>query len=388
MHRYYGDVSLTRQLYVSDLTKEEIKLLKEGTIQLLNSRDSTGRRIVFAVTGNKPFGIILRIWTFLFYGVIAEDVSSQKHGIVAVYSPSPPNADADADNSDSTSTDEMTFSQGIKAMQEFFQGLPVNYTAMHFCFPDEPKYKILLSVALVMLGQEIRRRTIMHSDLGSSSVIEMLYSLQKFGIRNVPLTSTGTIKAKNAKDFLKARKAIDTFRQERCKPKTPATARASFTTDDPPGVECPENNCAVFGSAKDFKNHKGNLDFRDRVQTMVILEEENKAEETSVTDALFIDKVTEETSKEFIFRVYDRKHCWYKQIIDRVEIRYQISQAIRYAKKHLAKTQNQAQKAKLGDNNHDAIRTMGVDPRRLKRFKTDHDSSNDCGGNCMDSGCF
>jgi len=42
---YFGDILLRRQLYVSDLTVEDIKFLKDGMIQLLNSRDSSGRRI-------------------------------------------------------------------------------------------------------------------------------------------------------------------------------------------------------------------------------------------------------------------------------------------------------------------------------------------------------
>jgi len=47
LHNYYGDVSLTRQLRMSDLTKQEIKFLKDGIIQLLPSRDPLGRNIRF-----------------------------------------------------------------------------------------------------------------------------------------------------------------------------------------------------------------------------------------------------------------------------------------------------------------------------------------------------
>ena len=45
LHKYFGDIALMRQLYISDLRSEELKFLKnEGMVQLLHSRDSVGRR--------------------------------------------------------------------------------------------------------------------------------------------------------------------------------------------------------------------------------------------------------------------------------------------------------------------------------------------------------
>merc|ERR1719378_257340 len=97
----------------------------------------------------------------------------------------------------------------------------------------------------------------------------------------------------------------------------------TFTTNDLPGIECPERNCVVFGSTKKFKNHKGNLDFREMVRSMVLKQDEEiKAEHSFATTttaykqlsdnvkapsrlkqpALLIDKVIEVASKEFIFR--------------------------------------------------------------------------------------
>ena len=48
LHRHYGDVALTRQLRVSDLTEAELKFFKDGIIQMLPSRDSAGRRMFFS----------------------------------------------------------------------------------------------------------------------------------------------------------------------------------------------------------------------------------------------------------------------------------------------------------------------------------------------------
>jgi len=104
----------------------------------------------------------------------------------------------------------------IKEWQEATKGLPVNFSAVHLCVPNELKYKLAVAVFLVVLGKEIRSQLRIHSE---SSIIETMYSLQNFGISDFPLTHTGTIKAKHMKDFIKARTAIDKFRQERCKQK-------------------------------------------------------------------------------------------------------------------------------------------------------------------------
>ena len=115
----------------------------------------------------------------------------------------------------------------------------------------------------------------------------------------------------------------------------------TFTTDEPPGVDCPETNCVVFGYTKKYRRHRGNLDFREMVQEMILLEEANKNHSTTKTEMSarrqtmqLIDKVLEETSKKFIFRTYDAKNCWYRKF-DGNELRFQITLAIRNAKKNI-----------------------------------------------------
>merc|ERR1712224_853115 len=111
------------------------------------------------------------------------------------------------------------------------------------------------------MGKELRSRTRSHS---GSSVIERMHSLQSFGVQEFPMTHSGTIKTKSMKDFITARTAIDEFRQERCKRQMKVTGMPTpFSADDPPGIECPEMNCVVFGHTQKSKNNKANLDFRD-----------------------------------------------------------------------------------------------------------------------------
>jgi len=120
---------------------------------------------------------------------------------------------------------------------------------------------------------------------------------------------------------------------------------------------------------------------------------------------LFIDKVTEEACKKFMFRSHDVENCLYRQILDPSEIRLQISQVMRDIRKSIIKGKNQAkitsakkkqeklkpeagQSATMERNryteysNEDLANLVGLDPRRLKRFKTDDNGSNGFGGFC------
>merc|ERR1712238_133533 len=85
--KHFGDSGLQRQLYISDLNRDELKCLKAGEQQLLPSRDRMGRRIVYSIRRDK-FLIVdrsIRIIVFLLCSVLAEDVTSQKNGTVCAF---------------------------------------------------------------------------------------------------------------------------------------------------------------------------------------------------------------------------------------------------------------------------------------------------------------
>lgn len=229
---------------------------------------------------------------------------------------------------------------------------------------------------LAILGKEIRSRSRSHLGL---SIIEMMCSLRNFGVLDFPLTHTGTTKNKHIRDFIKARTAIDMFRQQRCDQQMQGTM-TTFTTDNPPGIENPKINYVMFGSTQKFKHHKGTLDFCEMLQTMVQLKE-NKAvkeqlqpKEARKQTTQFVDNFIQETSWRFTFCICDAKTCWYKQVSDPIELRSQISQIIRDLKKGINKAEKQ------GMDNQDAVSTMGIDTRRFE----DNDSNNDY---CFGRGC-
>ena len=67
LHSIFGDPALHRPLFLSDLGKDEIKLLRIGSAQFLGSRDRCGRRVAIlldSMGGSDKFSITSRVWRF------------------------------------------------------------------------------------------------------------------------------------------------------------------------------------------------------------------------------------------------------------------------------------------------------------------------------------
>jgi len=348
----------------------------------------------------------------MIYSVLAEDIMAQRNGIVVVACVLPTVSSwtlqdlSGAVAAGQYSTDDNGSRVQLQSIEDVAMGLPVKVSAIHVCVTNEPKYKIGLAILLVAVGKEIRSKMRLHSE---SSIIEMMYLLRNYGILDFPLTHTGAIKTKNVYDFIKARTSIDEFRKKQCKQKGLKTGRRiAFITDYPPGTECPELNCVICGNTKKCKHHKGNLDFRDMLRRMILLEENKRVRKASADttttsfdlldnnsgmiplrtqNLIFTNKVIEEASKKFTFRIYNMNNCLYEQIVDPTILRSKISKAIRDARKRIEKQERQQAAASAANNTkkqrtnsiglNDDFSNMGIDPRRMKRFKLD-DASYNC----------
>ena len=64
LHHNFGDAALQRPLFMSDLGKEEMKLLRIGSAQFLASRDRCGRRVAIlldSMGGSDKFSVACRV---------------------------------------------------------------------------------------------------------------------------------------------------------------------------------------------------------------------------------------------------------------------------------------------------------------------------------------
>ena len=89
LYFFFGDVGLSRQISLTDLTKRELQYLKKGQMQLLSSRDKSGRRI-YAFSGyDMPNYNIREKYRVNIYlvDVMSDDITTQKLGCVSVNAP-------------------------------------------------------------------------------------------------------------------------------------------------------------------------------------------------------------------------------------------------------------------------------------------------------------
>jgi hypothetical protein len=109
---------------------------------------------------------------------------------------------------------DITNSETRSAYKAILYSLPVRFSAVHLIlnFPDGPIYNLIKSaVILGLFGSEERVRTKCYDGMTT----ETSYALMSFGIpvQEIPLTSGGNLKTKNLIQWMKTRKAIDTFRR-------------------------------------------------------------------------------------------------------------------------------------------------------------------------------
>jgi hypothetical protein len=214
------------------------------------------------------------------------------------------------------------------ATVEMVATLPIRFSGVHLCLDDQPIAHVVKSVQLISSGKEIRRNTRVH--VGSQ--LETMYLLQqRFGVptKDVPLTSTGTIKILQLKLWIRARQAMDDSRKAR-------EARGECFTDSTSffhGVECPDFHCILFRKAGMAWDHPPNKVFRS------ILESKQNEKEAAVKLNTKIQIVTdilqEAQSLGFRFMAWDdnpKKGTggpWYVEITDMFYLRECVAQAMR-----------------------------------------------------------
>jgi len=347
------------------------------------------------MAGNYNDTVRPKVELFLVFGVLGEDITTQIKGFVLVHIFGFGSYEHDDIEYNFSSIENYR-----RMYHEIFEALPVNPDiAIHLCFPAKPLYNFSKAMFLAFMGTKYRERIRIHT----GSQMETIYSLGSFGIivEDVPITVTGTIKTKNAAGFVKARRAIDKFRQERCE-----QIQTTFTSEDAPGIECPEVNCVIFGVGR---FHPNNIEFRgilglmeDRfvavnatggvddaidsttdpatirdgvdgnnnnnnnnnsnnednnnnaqphdnsaknINTSGGINSSNNKQQMKLQKTKLIDEIVDMTMKRFVFCFYEKEFNWYKMIDDRSHVRIKISQCLRDNRRQVMASERKEKKS-------------------------------------------
>jgi len=113
----------------------------------------------------------------------------------------------------------------------------------HFCF-DKPEFRFI-NTGANLLNKDGRARMKLHC----GTQMELLYKLMTFGIPidSVPLSAEGELKRKNHMDFLKMRQ-----RQE---------------SMGVPRIVIPTHRDVLFGRGKPFREHRGNVNLNEMIDS-------------------------------------------------------------------------------------------------------------------------
>jgi len=292
-----------------------MKLIKEGRLQLMPSRDRFGRRIVvFVGAYGKGYSHAnrFRVCMYTVFQVASDDETTQRNGLVALYS-----------HNESNVLDYLGLAMHQTESIRFFGAAPVRYSAVHCFLPDESS--ILRGFVANSVGKRTRLITRVHA---VSSITETSYKLRCFGIptEDFPVTSSGSIKTKKLMKWIKLRTALEEARQQK---DAAADHESSSFSPSPilPIIECPQLDAVIFRNGGAAWDHPANIRFREVIAQK---EQHREDQKTTAEKSEFLDGIiTELLSSGLTFVSYNEARDWYEDVDDYPTLRKKIFQAIR-----------------------------------------------------------
>ena len=347
MVELFGPISLQRPITLADFTKDELRHMRKGMIQILPYRDRSGRRIIICfpeeeVSQIPPF-CKAKIAMYLLWAVGDKDIVTQKMGFIVL-------TWFDA------SFAKLNASWKIK--YKFYTLNCDRITAIHCCSPDTQHYRFRRSIMVMRCGVENRSKLIFH--LGES--MEIHYKLQGYGIpfEHVPISWTGKVKIAYLKQWMKIRQAVERQRKPKQQQKQQISNGNSIATsiqsDDSVSsngtssssaendiIECPQLQDVIFRQGTSSFSHPGNVTFRSLIETTVVTEQFRQQQQRQHPNssskanhkrpkqlAVEIFEERQRTSDSMgLFLVWNNEKGWWNKLTDKEQICMKIEYLVR-----------------------------------------------------------
>mmetsp|Transcript_15309 Transcript_15309/g.42484 ORF Transcript_15309/g.42484 Transcript_15309/m.42484 type:complete len:611 (+) Transcript_15309:263-2095(+) len=337
----FGDDALRRPISLSDFTKEELRHMRKGMIQLLPYRDRSGRRIVVFFPDEErsqipPF-TKAKITMYMGWVAGSNDVITQRKGLIVM---------AWFDSS------FVERNESWKIKYKFYQMTSTRISAIHFCSPDTPHYRIRRAVATMRCGDEHLSKVIF--SLGES--VEVHYKLQSYGIptEHIPISWTGKVKTQYLKQWMRIRQAIEcTDVQHDTSTSEGSDSSSSLTSCAI--IECPQFDDVVFRQGTSGVCHPGNVKFRSLIESILLQENESQRMQKQLLNLLQQEqhdkkkkrkiKIKIKRPKQLALDIYEERlrisskagryliwnndKGWWNEIIDKEQILMKIEYMVR-----------------------------------------------------------
>eukprot|EP00529_Nitzschia_sp_RCC80_P023655 CAMPEP_0113446548 /NCGR_PEP_ID=MMETSP0014_2-20120614/3767_1 /TAXON_ID=2857 /ORGANISM="Nitzschia sp." /LENGTH=468 /DNA_ID=CAMNT_0000337651 /DNA_START=79 /DNA_END=1482 /DNA_ORIENTATION=+ /assembly_acc=CAM_ASM_000159 len=301
IRHYFGDGVLGRPLTLTDLDKDDMKVLKSGFVQRLAQRDTSGRGVLcdFAFLVPTEFesyrtvNSMIRAVIYYTTTFIIQDEQSQKLGLVAVIYAAA--ADTSGNAGSSLFRQDKLQEEVSEKLSRIIRCLPFRYTGFHLCASDWI-VKACAPFIKMIIGKKYRVRLRVH--VGSNTECE--YALLSFGIpvSTLPLSYDCKVKATAHNKWI-ARQSV---REQHIR-----LSNVIFA-----GIDLPTNNDCLLGRGRDRYRHRGNHLLRYHVESFL-----SKYESAAYGDKLSIASVIVRIVKENGGRFLQaEKHGWWVEVDD------------------------------------------------------------------------
>jgi len=230
LRKYFGDESLKRPIYLTDLDKVERDLLKSGYIQALPYRDTAGRRIIASLGnfGASHHNVKNKIKVLIYVlQVVSEDDETQKQGCVFLFWPLDLNCIIS------------------RELNHVLQVAPIRFSSFHIMLQDSITFRKIGAWQLLAMSSESRARTRLHI----GSIHQCQQELLTYGISSnfLPITNTGNVKNQNHIRWL-------SFLQ--------AKERATKHGVEFNGIDCPSTKDVLTGKGPHVSSNPANIAYR------------------------------------------------------------------------------------------------------------------------------
>lgn len=332
----FGEYALWRPIRLSDFSKEELRHMRKGLVQLLPYRDRSGRRIIvfFPQAEISPF-TKAKITMYNSWVAGYNDVVTQRKGLIVVV------------------WYDAAFSKDVtwKIKYKFYDMVSTRLSAIHVCSPDTSYYRFRRSLTTMRVGAEYRPKLIFH--LGES--VEILYQLQSYGIptEHVPISWTGKLKVNYLKQWIRTRQAIE-HPEDQNRFGNHEGSDTSSGLSSCAIIECPQFYDVIFRQGTSGISHPGNVTFRSLIEFILLKAEDaerlnheeckekrSKKAKIKRPKQLALDIFAEQQLRnngKGQFLIWNNEKGWWNELNDRDQILMKIEYMVREFQKLFSKS--------------------------------------------------
>ncbi|KAG7370288.1 hypothetical protein IV203_028034 [Nitzschia inconspicua] len=233
----FGSEKLCRDITISDLSKDDRKMLESGFFQLSSQRDVAGRAILVAMPmcayPEMSMDSVMRAFYYM-YMTAAHDVETQQKGLVLIGCNVGPRRYVNR--------------KIAWHVHKVRQALPLKTMGIHYCYDD---LRMLPMMTIGMLVSSASSRVRFRAHYGT--VPELHHALTTFGIpdQSLPVTTDGEPKIKSFRTWMKSRKQQEDVSNNN------NNNKETFSLDKV--IIVPGRVDVLLGRGKPIQEHFGNL---------------------------------------------------------------------------------------------------------------------------------